>query len=323
LLPLLALVVLLLPGAAHAAPSTGVVVVRTTLGLQGGAAAGTALVLTPSGELLTNNHVIAGATVVTVTVPAGSRTYSARVVGYDLRDDIAVLRLAGASNLATVTTGSASTLHVGDAVTAVGNADGAGRISSAAGKITALGRSITARDDQGRSERLTGLIETNARVHPGDSGGPLLDRSRRVVGVVTAATRRFGFRDAGAAEAFAIPIAKALAIARQIDAGRSSATVHVGPTPFLGVQVAPVDARSPAASGAVIARLVPHGPAEAAGLVAGEVIVSLGGRSVSSPADIPSILLTRKPGSGIAVGYVNAAGRRGSTVVKLGSGPPQ
>jgi S1-C subfamily serine protease len=322
-LPLLIVLAVVVPSPAGARTSTGVVVVDTTLGFQAGAAAGTAMVLTPSGELLTNNHVIAGATAIRVTVPSSGRRYSAHVVGYDVADDVAVLQLSAASTLATISTGTASTLGVGDRVTAVGNADGAGRLSSARGTVTRLGRSITARDDQGRSERLTGLIETGAPVRPGDSGGPLVDVNSRVVGMVTAATRRFGFPGAGAAGAYAIPIGKVLAIARQIEARKASARIHLGATPFLGVQVGAVDAGSPSASGAVIGGVVPNGPADNAGLSRGDVIVTLGGRTVSSPADIPSILLTRKPGNGISVVYVDVAGRRGSTVVKLGSGPPQ
>jgi S1-C subfamily serine protease len=266
--------------------------------------------------------VIAGAATVSVTVPSARRTYTAEVVGYDVADDVALLQLRGASNLTTVTRGSSSSVALGDAVTAVGNAGGVGSLSSAAGKVIGLGRSITAGDDQGRSERLTGLIETNAHVRPGDSGGALLDSGGRVVGMVTAASgRSFRFRGASAASAFAIPVAKAFAIAQKIAAGRSSAVVHVGPTPFLGVQVTAVDAGT--TSGALIAAVVRDGPAATAGIAAGDVIITLAGRPISSPAAVSTTLLTKKPGMRVAVAYLDAAGKRHTASVTLASGPPQ
>jgi len=300
----------------------GVVVVMTKLGYQGGAAAGTGMVLTTSGRVVTNNHVIAGATSVSVTVPSTRRTYTAQVIGYDVADDVALLQLQGASNLATVTRGNSSAVALGDAVTAVGNAGGTGSLSSAAGKVIGLARSIRAGDDQGRSESLTGLIETNAHVRPGDSGGALLDSGGRVVGMVTAASgSSFRFRGAPAASAFAIPVAKAFAIAQKIAAGRSSAVVHVGPTAFLGVQVTAVDAGS--TSGALIAGVVRDGPAASAGIEAGDVIKTLAGRSVASPSVISSILLTKKPGMRIGVVYLDGSGQRHTASVTLATGPPQ
>src|SRR5207248_556642 len=123
---------------------------------QGSAAAGTGMVLTSSGEVLTNNHVISGATTIKVVVPKTGRSYKARVIGYDRTADVAVLELQGASNLKTISTGSAK-LSVGATVTALGNAGGTGSITSATGTVTGLGKSITASDGAGDSEQLTGL----------------------------------------------------------------------------------------------------------------------------------------------------------------------
>ena len=166
---------------------SGVVVIDTNLAYEGGAAAGSGMVLTSSGTVLTNNHVIAGATSVKVVVPNTRHSYTARVVGYGRTADVAVLRLQGASNLKTISVASSSAA-VGEPVRAVGNAGGTGNLTSARGTITGLDRSIVASDEQGSSEQLTGLLETNAGVQPGDSGGPLLDTAGRVVGMDTAAS---------------------------------------------------------------------------------------------------------------------------------------
>jgi S1-C subfamily serine protease len=295
---------------------TGVVVIRTNLGLQGGAAAGTGMVLTSSGEVLTNNHVIRGATSVRVVVPGTKHVYTARVVGYDVADDVAVLRAVGASNLQTVSTAASVKLRIGQPVRAIGNANGTGRLLSARGSIIGLRRSITVNDDGGGgSERLTGLIETNASLQPGDSGGPLLSSAGKVIGMDTAAST--GVLST-AADSYAIPIGKALTVARQIVAGHATARVHVGPTPFLGIQV-----QGQGGGGLVIAGVVPGGPAAAAGLQAGDVITSIDGHAVTTPRSLTSYLLTKKPGATVTVGYLDSFGAGHTASVTLGSGPPQ
>ena len=208
---------------------TGVVVINTNLRLEDTWAAGTGMVLTSSGRILTNNHVIAGATTIRVAVPNTTHRYAARVVGYDIADDVAVLQLRSATNLGTVTIGSSATLAVGASVTAVGNSGASGRLISVRGRVIRLRRSITVQNDVGERHRLTGVIETNASLRPGDSGGPLLDSSGRVVGMDTAAA--FG------GNAYAIPIATAARVTTQIVAGKASTRVHVGATAFLGIQV--------------------------------------------------------------------------------------
>jgi S1-C subfamily serine protease len=311
-----------------AAPiGTGVVVIDTNLAYQGGAAAGTGMVLTSSGEVLTNNHVISGATTIKVVVPKTSHSYTARVVGYDRTADVALLQLQGASNLKTVATSSAK-LAVGAPVTARGNAGGTGTITSATGTVTGLGKTITAADASGSSEVLTGLIETNAVLQPGDSGGPLLNSQGQVVGMDAAASSGFGFQAVSATDAYAIPIAKALTIAHAISSGKASMTVHIGATAFLGVQVESVSALGygyggASTSGALIAGVVSGGPAASAGLVAGDVITAINGHTVSSPSAISALVLTKKPGAKITVTYVDQSSASHTASVTLGSGPPQ
>jgi S1-C subfamily serine protease len=215
----------------------GVVDITTRLGYQGGAAAGTGIVISPGGEVLTNNHVIKGASQITVTVPGGPG-YEARVVGTDPKRDVALLEMAGAQGLASAALGDSSTVAVGDRVKAIGNAGGVGGTPAVAeGKVTALDQSITTTDENGvDSEHLHGLIQTDARVEPGDSGGPLVNASGQVIGVDTAAAvDKPG--DQRAPEGFAIPINSAMAIVRAIEAGSGSAEIHVEPVPPLGVEI--------------------------------------------------------------------------------------
>jgi S1-C subfamily serine protease len=311
---------------------TGVVVVDTNLGYQGGAAAGTGIVLTSSGEVLTNNHVIRGATSVEVVVPGTTHKYPAKVVGYDVTADMAVLQLGGASNLKTASLGDSSKVTVGEAVEAVGNAGGTGTLTPASGTVTGLARSITAGDGQGGSERLTGLIETDVALEPGDSGGPLLNKKGQVIGMDTAASAGFTFQAAAANDAYAIPINTALALATQIESGKATTVVHIGPTAFLGIEIASTVADDgfgyggyggAAPAGGLVAGTVAGGPAASAGLTAGDVITAIDGRTVSSPSTISSVILTKKPGSKIAVTYTDQSGASQTTTVTLATGPPQ
>jgi len=318
--------------AAPRSVTTGVVVVETQLGYQQSAAAGTGMVLTSSGRVLTNNHVIDGATAIRVRIPGSGRTYRATVVGYAVGADVALLQLAGAHGLATVQTGDSSKVRVGQAVRAVGNAGGTGVLSTAPGTVTGLGRTITAGNEQGESEQLTGLIETNAAVEPGDSGGPLLDRNGKVVGIDTAASAAghgFFFQDA-ASDAYAIPINRALALVTQITSGKSSAAVHIGATAFLGVDVSSPGSfglgglgDTPAAPGVVVAGVVPGSPADGLGLTTGDEIVAVDGSSIGSPDALRALMLRHHPGDTVTLTWSDSYGNERSGTVTLASGPPQ
>jgi S1-C subfamily serine protease len=207
--------------------------INTRLSDPNAGAAGTGIVLSSSGEILTNNHVIDGATSISVTDVGDGQTYPATVVGYDRTHDIAVLQLQGASGLPTSPIGDSGRVAVGDAIAAIGNAGGLGGTPSiAAGTVSALHQTITVSDDTtGKTQQLAGLIQVAAHVQPGDSGGPLVNGAGQVVGVVTA--RSSGGQSFGG-EGFAIPISEAIAISKQIAAGTASATIHIGPTGVLG-----------------------------------------------------------------------------------------
>jgi len=164
------------------------------------------------------------------------------VVGYDSSKDVAVIKLQNASGLTTAALGDSSSVRTGDGVTALGNAGGKGGTPSVAtGRVTSLNQSITASDEGSgvNAEQLTGLIETNADIQPGDSGGALVNSYGQVIGMDTAASSGAQVQsDSGqaAVQAYAIPIDNAEAIAHQIEAGQGSSTVHIGATAFLGIE---------------------------------------------------------------------------------------
>ncbi len=299
-------------GTATADQVVGVVDVTTVLGYRDAEAAGTGMVLTSDGEVLTNNHVVEGATSITVTVLSTGESYSATVVGTAPSQDVAVLQLTGAAGLTTVPIDDDGGAAVGDSVTAVGNAGGDPTSTSAAtGTVTALDRSITASDETGSdAEQLTGLIETDADVQAGDSGGPLLDAEGEVVGMDTAAST------GGAVQSYAIPIGTALDLAGQITAGVDDATVHQGLPAFLGVSV-----QAAGNGGAAVAGVVPGGPAATAGLAAGDVITSVGGTSVTAPEDLTTALSGADPGDQVSVTWTGTAGTGHSATVTLATGP--
>ncbi len=299
------------------------------LGDQSARAAATGIVLSPSGLVLTNNHVVEGATDIQATDLGNGRTYKATVLGYDESHDVALIRLQGAYGLRSATLGDSATLAIGQAVTGIGNAGGKGGTpSAAAGSIVALDQQITASDDlDGTSEQLSGLVETSADIQPGDSGGPLVDSAGEVIAMDTAAGSSFSF---GAPtqqnEGFAIPIAAALTLARRIERGQASSGVHIGPTAFLGVEFASADQGSfgfggLAGSGSTIAGVVSGTPAAQAGLQAGDTIVSVDGQSVDSPSGLTTVLGSFKPGQKVTIGWLDTSGRRHTDTMTLASGP--
>jgi S1-C subfamily serine protease len=312
-----------------AAVNPGLVDISSTFGYEGASGAGTGIVLTSTGEILTNNHVIDGATSISVTDVGNGKTYNATAVGYDKTQDIAVLQLQGASGLKTAKVGDSSSATVGEAVVAIGNAGGTGGTPSAAGgSIIAQNQQVTASDELGgASEQLTGLIEVNADVQPGDSGGSLVNSAGQVIGIDTAASGTNG--DPFALDAsgnlgnqgFAIPINEALTIARQMVAGKASATVHIGGTAFLGVLLASDPFGGSGASGAAISAVIDGGTAAKAGLAGGDVITSLGGHTADSATTLSTLMAGYHPGTKVELGWTDVNGQSHTATVALGSGP--
>ncbi|MGW5076422.1 S1C family serine protease [Rhodococcus sp. NPDC004095] len=289
--------------------------------------AGTGILLSPDGLVLTNHHVIDGANDVNAVAMATGTGYDTEILGYDRFRDVAVLRLLGADGLPVAPLGRSAELRLQDAVTAIGNADGGGVLLSAPGVVTGLGESVVARNStDGSRNRLTGMIEVNADIRPGDSGGPLVDAYGRVVGVSTAGNT--GMRPDPAepttgtpipVESYALPIDDAVAIAVQIRTGRSSETVHVGPTPLLGVAVTDVGQTQ---DGAKVVAVGVDSPAAQAGLVRGDVVVSWDGRPIRSQTDLTVEMTARKPGDRVELGWVDGSGQRRTATLVLATGTP-
>jgi S1-C subfamily serine protease len=287
---------------------TGVVLVDATLG-HGTRTEGTGFLLTSGGELITSNHVINGATAVHVIVPQTRKRYVARILGYDVGRDTAILQLQDAHGLRTAVT-SSSAPRWGQQVLAVGGSTGA--IASSAGRVTGLNASVTATDELGRSRHLSGMIEFDAAIEPGDSGGPLLDARGNVLGVNTAGvTRPDFFTVKNVHDSYATPIGTALSVAHDVEHGRASVRVHVGPTAYLGLELG---------IGGDVAGVVAGSPAARAGLLEGAQIATVDGRALSSPAQLTTALLAKHPGDRMSIAWSDGTGSHRATIV-LGLGP--
>jgi len=319
-------------GGASAASSgagriAGIVDVYTNLGYEGAAAAGTGIVLTSDGVVLTNNHVIRGATGIKVTDLDNGRTYHATVLGYTVSGDVAAIKLTNASGLRTAPLGHSSGVAAGQAVTTYGNAGGEGGAPSvASGKIVAVGRSITARDDSGNTETLTDLIETDAALQPGDSGGPMVDSAGKVIGMDTAASSTFTF-NGSQSRGFAVPIDRAVSIVSRIGTGHGTSTIHIGRTAFIGLRISVANPiygyGSSGENGLFVDEVVPGSPAAKAGLGASDVITRFDGKAVTTQTGLTSLLVTKAPGQSVVIRWIDQFNTAHSATLKLASGPPQ
>jgi S1-C subfamily serine protease len=287
-----------------------IVDIDAKLGYQSAVGAGTGIVIGPS-TVLTNNHVVAGATDLTVRSIGNGQTFPATVIGYDRNHDVAVLQVAG-GGLQPANIGNSNSVSVGEPIVSLGNAGGVGGAPSAVeGRVVALNQTVSAADAlTGSTETLNGLIQVDAAIRPGDSGGPTVNSANQVIGMNTAASENYHL---GRGQGFAIPINEAMAIAGQIQGGGGSPTVHIGPTAFLGVGVND----APGGAGAVVRQVIPTGPAAGAGLAPGDVITSINGQPVNSATALTNILDQHHPGDNVSVGLQNR-----TTNVTLGDGPP-
>lgn len=288
----------------------GLVYINTVVGYGDGGGAGTGMILTSSGTVLTNHHVIEGATSIEVEVVSTGQTYEADVVGYDDSADVAVLQLQDASDLATVDLDQSEEVAVGDEIVAVGNANGdGGAASAAAGVVTDLDQEITAQSASGADE-LTGLIEVDADVVGGDSGGTLLDADGQVIGMTTAAS-------SGQADivGYAVPIDDAVTIVRKVLAGDASDTIHIGDNAFLGVQL------DPQSQVPLVAGTIEDSAAAQAQISAGSTLTALDGTPVATADELSDLIAQHAPGDDVTVTWVDGNGAEQTATVTLGTGP--
>jgi S1-C subfamily serine protease len=336
----------------------GLVDITSQLKYASETAEGTGMILSASGLVLTNNHVIDGATQIKVQLAGHpGQSYPARVVGYDSTDDVALLKVIGATGLAPVRFGNSSLVRVGIPVLALGDAQGKGGVTPAPGSISGLNRSIQASDEgSGTTEDLNHMLETNAEIQQGDSGGALADSAGQVIGMVTAANTT-----SGDTTGFAIPIDTALAIAKQIDQGQASSKVYIGLPGFLGVVVAQSNSASPqqqnadeqqsgntqggppsragqaclvggqepartkriapAGTGALILGILCGTAAQSRGLAPGDVIISVNGQAITTPGSLTAVTARYHPGTVVSVSWVAVNGSRHQARMLLGNGP--
>lgn len=293
---------------ATAEESQGVVLIDTET--TQGAGAGTGMVLDSSGLVLTNYHVVEGSTKIQVTIASSGVSYQASVVGHDQTHDIALLQLDGASGLDTVTLDDDSDLAASDAVTAIGNAQGQGYLSASSGSVVAVDQSIdTQAEGTVEGEHLTGLIQMDAYVVGGYSGGALLDDEGEVVGITTAAS------SGGQTESYAIPIDTAEQIVDQIESGQESGTVEIGPSAYLGVAIA-TDG-----TGVQVSQVQSGGAAADAGVTAGSTITGLDDTSIGSYDALRTAMAAYEPGDPVTLHWTDADGATHSAQVTLGDSP--
>lgn len=257
-----------------------VVTIRTG-SARGGA--GTGIILQGNGEVLTNAHVVEGASSVRVVLPGQNQTREAKVVGADSTEDLALLRVEGVSGLTAAQLGRSADVKVGDDVVAIGNALGLrGSPTVTRGIVSALDRSVSS---------LTGLIQTDAAINPGNSGGPLVNVAGQVVGINTASAGARGGQNIG----FAIPVDRATGVIDRLRRGERAPAMG-----YLGVSSSDADDGGP---GAQVREVQPGSPAAAAGLRPGDVILAVGGQAVNGSGELAAAMRQRRAGDQVEVSY--------------------
>jgi S1-C subfamily serine protease len=281
-----------------------------------GRIAGTGMVVTSNGIVLTNNHVVADTSSLTAQLAGRGPVYQAVVIGVDPTQDVAVIQLENASGLPVTPFDLSGSLAVGDPVTGKGNALGRnGAPVVANGKVTSLDETIEVQDEEATViETLDGVICFDAPIQPGDSGGPLISASGRVIGMDTAGSLSTG--SGPATWGCAIPITRAMTIAQQIRAGTPSPYVESGHRGVLGVVV------GTASGGTRVVSVAPGDAAASAGIVAGDVITSVASIPVTSLTNLNRVMQDRRPGDSVTVTWNDAHGAHHSATVALSAGPP-
>lgn len=308
------------PAAMVAQVGPSVVDIDADLSYQSATGAGTGIVIDPGGQVLTNNHVIEGATALRAHDIGNGQTYDVDVLGYDRSHDVALVQLRGAGGLPTAVLGNSSAVAVGDPVVAMGNAGGQGGAPSAVpGHVIGVNQTVSATDSlTGSTETLNGLIAADTMIRPGDSGGPMVNNDGQVVGMNTAASGSYQMAAAQGGHGFAIPVAAAMPIVNQIRSGASSGTVHVGPSAFLGLAVSD----SHGGPGAQVKRVIPGTPAAGLGIGENDLVISIDNAPVNSATALTNVMDLHHPGDTVQVGWQQIGGPVQTGSVTLAAGPP-
>jgi S1-C subfamily serine protease len=271
---------------------------------------GTGMIINSNGLVITNNHVIAAAVgggSITVTRTGSTKSLSATLIGTNPVDDVALIRINGASGLPAVTFGNSNALVVGDAVVAIGNALGlaAGTPTVTQGIVSALGRTVTA-GSTNSTETLNNMIQTDAAINPGNSGGPLLDSHGNVIGMNTAVAGTLPDGTSAQNIGFAIPVATIQSLLKQLAAGES--IVNHGA--FIGVEIMSMTPSLQAqygftvSSGAVVMSVIAGTGASLAGVKQGDIIVAINNTKIGGAQDVSSVISSLHPGDVITLHVV-------------------
>lgn len=293
-----------------------------------GQAAGTGMILTSDGEVLTNNHVVNGSTTIHVTLAGHSATtYTAHVVGVAPAGDVALIQIEGVSGLPTVTIASSANVKVGDPIVALGNALGAGGSPSVtSGSVIALNQTITASEGGGQSEQLKGMIQSDAPISPGDSGGPIVNSAAQVIGMITAGDVQ-GFRSQTSTVNYAIPSDTAISFVNRIRTGEKSAEIIYGQVGFMGVSVRDLTAAIASqlglsvSTGALVVDVQSGSPADSAGITSNSVITKVGDAKITTSDSLGTAIKAHKPGDSASVTWIDQRGTHTSTLTLAGVNP--
>jgi putative serine protease PepD len=267
---------------------------------------GSGVIFDSSGDIVTNNHVVAGGGPFTVT--AGAHTYDASLVGRFAPDDLAVVRIVGA-HLTPAAFADSGALEVGDLAIAIGNPLGL-RSSVTEGIVSAFRQGVS----EGNGVALPLMIQTSAAINPGNSGGALADLQGRVIGIPTlAATDPELGGSAAPGIGFAIPSNLVKDIASQIIRNGHVVNSHRA---YLGIGIGETGG-----SGVLIQTVTPGGPAAKAGLKPGDVIVTMKGKGTPTVDALTSVASELKPGTTVTLGIVTQSGRHETVRLTLGTFP--
>ncbi len=275
---------------------------------------GSGSIITADGYILTNNHVVEGATKLTVALPDG-RSYTGRLIGREGRsNDMAIVKIdpKAGENLPTIPLGDASKLEIGEAVVAIGNALGLeGGPTVTAGIVGAVGRNI----EEPGGGQLTDLIQTDAAINPGNSGGPLLNLRGELIGMNTAAPVDQSSGGAAQGIGFAINVSQLRPLIDGYVKGQTVERPYMGVTPQTMTSALAARYQLPINNGVLLTKVEDNSPAQQAGWKAGEIITKMDGKDIRSLNDLSAVLQKHKPGDKVAATIVDRTGKQRETAI--------